>query len=110
MITPEAQRAGAATNRVNAEARSRQLLADVAAGKSHRDIAIELGVNVSSVRTIVLRARRRLGVEARTSPAQLEAQRQRLSSSAAGAHQGPKSAPRTRQRRAAIADSDDRLF
>lgn len=63
MITHEAQTKGAATNRAKGEERARRILARVNAGATHAEIAAEEGVNVTTVKTIVLRARRRLGVE-----------------------------------------------
>jgi DNA-directed RNA polymerase specialized sigma24 family protein len=45
--------------------RDKSILARIDAGWTYADIARELDVNVDSVRTIVLRARRRAGIRVR---------------------------------------------
>ena len=65
MITREAQLKGAAVLKAKADQRALDILGMVKAGWSTGHMARHLGVHESSVRTIVHRARKRLGVKVR---------------------------------------------
>lgn len=62
MITPEAQKKGAAANRAKALERDKFVLTRLEAGASYRHIAAWLGISESTARTVILRARRRAGI------------------------------------------------
>lgn len=100
MIPHEAQQKGAAANRAQAEERDRAILALLDTGITYVELAAELGVKPENVRTIVSRARKRLGVETPRSGslARVQAAVARRSSGAAGIHQDKRARrKRTRQ-------------
>ena len=68
MITPEAQRKGAEANREAAKRRDGTVLQLLSKGLTYDEIATELGVTPTTVRTVILRARRRAGIRVRPYP------------------------------------------
>lgn len=62
MITPEAQKKGAAANREKALERDKMVLACLEDGWTYASIADHFGISESTARTVILRARRRAGI------------------------------------------------
>ena len=65
MITPEAQRKGADANRAKWAARDAVVLAMLAEGATYTEVAAAIGVTPTTVRTVILKARRRAGIPPR---------------------------------------------